>query len=668
MQFINRLAYIHIILIQSFIGIFLSAAPSHAADQKIYKVGFSMYSPPIFFIEHDYGTVIRGLGMDVASLIAVNMDGVSQVYPMDDANLVEELNKGNLDFILAIKDDLNNLQNINLIETNIKVDRRIFINSECRTFSSLKDISGHTIALERDHFLSRLLSLQMNVKYIETYTQKEALDLVNSGKAQVYISHNNLLTLDMIKRIGFSNINEAEASIESAPLFIAVHKNNPVLYSSLLKAYEKTREIKEYNNILKRWQDRDIEYADWMKKDIRYFFSSYAKPLLTLIGLVILALFAVISLNAMLKRKVLRVTKNLRISEQRYRDLIELSPDMIHLISMHGKIRLSNKIALTHLGYDKNEIASLRFHDLVLPEQREDVTNFIVSVFRERYSHKEFTFKAKNGNIIQVEVVATIIAEPDPVEDLACCFSRDITERKRLEENLLHSDRLAIMGRMAAGIAHEINNPLGIILTNAQDALYHKLSDEDSIESLKSIERSALRAAKIIEDMLNFTRPAPLQLSPIDLPSLIDGSLLLLKQKLKQKKIKIEKKYPVNMVSFNGDENLIQQLLINIILNSIQAVKNEGLIKILIKLAGENGDGRIILEIEDNGIGIPEEDLQKIFNPFFTSRKEDGFGMGLFISKIIVDKHYGSLSVRSKAGKGTAMSIEFPIETIKFSE
>jgi len=651
-----------------FIGLFLTVVPSRAADQKTFKVGFSMYSPPIFFIEHDYGTVIRGLGMDIASLIAVNMDGVSQVYPMDDASLIEELNKGNLDFIIAIKDDLNNLQNLNLIETNIKVDRRIFINSECRSFASLKDIPGHVVALERDHFLSRLLSLQMDVKYIETYTPKEALALVNSGKAQVYISHSNALTLDMIKKNGFSNIKEAETSVVSAPLVIAVHKNNPELYASLRKAYEKTLKIKEYNNILKRWQDRDIQYAEWMNKDIRYFFSSYAKPLLTLIGIFMLALLGIIFLNAALKRKVLLAAKNLQLSEQRHRDLIELSPEMIHLISMQGEIRLANKIALTHLGYDENEIKSLSFHDLVLPEQKQDMTNFIATVFRDRYSNQEFTFKAKNGNSLQVEMVATIMTEFDPIEDLICCFSRDITERKRLEENLLHSDRLAIMGRMAAGIAHEINNPLGIILTYAQDALCHKLSDEDSIESLKSIERNALRAAKIIEDMLNFTRPVPLQLSPIDLPLLIDSSLLLLRQKLKQKDIRIEKNYPVHQVSLNGDENLIQQLLINIILNSIQAIKHEGIIKILINAAGDNGDRKIIMEIEDNGIGIPEEDLQKIFNPFFTSRKENGFGLGLFISKIIVDKHHGSLSVRSKTGKGTTMSIEFPVEAIKPSE
>ena len=264
-----------------------------------------------------------------------------------------------------------------------------------------------------------------------------------------------------------------------------------------------------------------------------------------------------------------------------------------------------------------------------------------------------------------MEMVAKIVTEADPVEKLACCFSRDLTERKRLEENLLYSDRLAIMGQMAAGIAHEINNPLGIILSNAQDALYHDLKSEDSLESLKSIERNAIRAGKIIEDMLNFTRPAPLQLNPIDLPIQVDTSLILLGQKLKQKNIKVIKDYPDDSIVFNGDENLIQQLLINIILNSVQAIRHDGVINIAINETGENGNTRIKLEIEDNGIGIPEEDMKNIFNPFFTSRKENGFGMGLFISKIIVEKHHGYLSVKSKLGEGTSMIIEFPSEAVK---
>jgi len=223
------------------------------------------------------------------------------------------------------------------------------------------------------------------------------------------------------------------------------------------------------------------------------------------------------------------------------------------------------------------------------------------------------------------------------------------------------------MGQMAAGIAHEINNPLGIILSNAQDVLNYGQNTKESSESLKSIERNALRAAKIIEGLLSFTRPTLQVIEPIDLVQLIDETLLFFKQRLRQKNIRIEKSYPDDLMRLCGDKKMIQQLLVKLILNAIHAIKNGGVIMIGINISGDAVDKKLVLQVEDNGIGIPQEDIKKIFDPFFTSRKEDGFGLGLFISKIIVEKHHGNLSASSNIGKGTIMRAEFPIEGVTAS-
>jgi signal transduction histidine kinase len=257
-------------------------------------------------------------------------------------------------------------------------------------------------------------------------------------------------------------------------------------------------------------------------------------------------------------------------------------------------------------------------------------------------------------------MVATMVEWGQDAEGLVCCFSRDLNERKRLEENLLYSERLAVMGQMTAGIAHEINNPLGIILTNAEDILNHDLDAEDLNESLKSIERNALRAGKIIEDLLSFTRPSPLDRTAIDMPQLIDESLFYLKHRIKKKNIRVDKHHDSAPAVFYGDEKLVQQLLINLILNAVQAVGKEGRITIRTKIIGENGGRKFHFDLEDNGVGIREEDIDQIFDPFFTVRKEGGFGLGLFISKIIVDKHSGDIVISSRPDKGTKVSIEFP--------
>jgi PAS domain S-box-containing protein len=648
---INRFPRINYLIIRVTIILFIILIPLHARSSNQLKVGVSRSNPPFSSIEqNDAGP--QGFSVDLAKLLAENMGMTADLYTMDVSNLIMELKNGSVDMVIGMMDKSYSTSDIYLIETTIKgLETKLFVNRKY-TINSYKDLAGCKVAIEKGYNDTWLLPSDMNVNYLEAATAQEALTLVNSGDAQAYISKNLYSTQQTIEKNHFQNIKEIGEPIEVAPLIIAVNKMNSELLTSVSMAYGKILENRSYYTI----------YNKWLGNNLRSYLDRYMKFLLAGVGVSIFALLSFILWNRTLKNKVILITRDLRNSEKKYRDLIESSPDMIYLISRLGEIRLANKIALKYLGHDEKEITFLRLHDLVLSEQAGGVTDFIDEVFKNKYSIKKFILRAKNGNDIQVEIVATVMTESYPVEELACCFARDITERMRLEENLLYADRLAIMGRMAAGLAHEINNPLGIILTNAQDALYHDLSDEDSLEGLKSIERNSLRAAKIMEDMLNFTRPAPLQLTPVDLSLLIDNSLLLLKHKVKQKNIKIEKNYPVDPVILNGDENLIQQLLINIILNAIQSIKHEGIINIMIRKTGNDGDKRLILEIRDNGIGIPDADLQNIFNPFFTSRKENGFGMGLFISKIIVEKHRGSIFVRSGIGQGTIMTVEFPAE------
>lgn len=653
MRMIKPFEHMSACLVFLFIAMVTTVIPSPAFGSDILKVGISCSSPPFSSIEQD-DAAPQGFSVDLAELLAENMGMTAQLYPMDEQNLIKALNDSSIDIVIGMRDVSYSKPDIYKIETTVKgIETKIFINSNYPSINSYRDLAECKVAIEKGYNIPLFLpSEQMDMNSVEVDSMSEALALVDSGDADIYISKNLFATRQSIQKNHFQNIKEIGEPISISPLIIAVKKMNTELLTSISMAYGKSLENRSYF----------VVYDKWFGNNFQSYMDRYMKFILAGVGISILALLSFFLWNRTLKNKVVLITRDLLNSEKKYRDLIESSPDMIYLISRLGEIKLANKIALKNLGHNEKEITSLRLHDLVLPEQTAGIDDFIDEVFNNKYSNKEFTLRTKNGNDIQVEVVATVMTESDPVGELLCCFSRDITERKRLEENLLYSDRLAIMGQMAAGIAHEINNPLGIILSNVQDAIYHEVTAKDYHESLKSIERNALRAAKIIEDMLNFTRPAPLQLSTIDLPLQIDSSLVLLKQKLKQKSIKIEKHYPVHPVTLNGDENLIQQLLINIVLNSIQAIKDEGIIDISVKTTGQDGNKKITLEIKDNGIGIPHEDLQNIFNPFFTSRKENGFGMGLFISKIIVEKHNGNISAISKIGEGTLMHIDFPIK------
>jgi PAS domain S-box-containing protein len=628
--------------------------PSHAWCRKTLRVGVPQSYPPFSFIDKDY-KILRGFSVDMAKLFIGSMGLGAEFYAMTDSRLLEALINGKIDLISGIMINQEYRNDINLIETTIQIERKFFVSHDCLTITCYKDLPGHILAFEQGRDITKYLHSLGKIRFLETKSQEEALALLDSGKAQVYISDCSISTLYIIQKNGFKNIKEVGMPIETVPLALAVYKGNTELLTSLSVAFGKTLENKSYDTIYKKWLGHNIQFYEWNR---------YLKYILAAVSLTVFILFGFIFWNRMLKRKVLHITRDLKRSEQKYRDLIESSPDMIHLISPLGEIRLANKIVLKHMGYNEKEIATFMLHDLVLPHQKEDMTNFVNEVFQNGYSNKEFTFKTRKGYKIHVEMVATMVKGSNGTEDLACCFSRDLSERKRLEEDLIHSDRLAIMGQMAAGLAHEINNPLGIILTNAEDIMNHELNTDDARESLKSIGRNALRAAKIIEDLLTFTRPNPPEIRPIDLIQLIDSSLLFFKQRLKQKKIKIQKFYPGDSILIHGDENLIQQLSINLILNAIQAIKYEGQITIRVGIKEKTGAKMVTFEVEDNGRGIPDKDLQKIFDPFFSSRKEKGFGLGLFTSRIIVEKHHGTLKVQSKEGEGTVMTVEFPFEPL----
>lgn len=648
MQFINRILRNKNSCRCVFFFIFICAFPSLAFAATVLKVGVSNNTPTLSFKAANDNRY-KGFCVDLAQLLASCMDATAEIYPMEDSKLIPSLLNNDLDFVIGVMD--NSYSATNMIKTSVQAERAIYINSRFLNSFQNNTLHEYSVAIEKGQQVSAFFPPDTDLNFIETKSEQEALSLVDSGAAQIYISKDSASTYYIINQMSLRNIKQVGMPIEIVPLVIAVHKNNPELLTSLSIAYGKILEDGRYHRI----------FYKWLGNNLRVIFGRFRTPIIGMSILIVLSILLFARRSSILKRKVTKISKDLQLSEQKYKDLIESSPDMIHLISAKGDIRLANIIALKRLKYDKKELAALKLQHLVPNNQTHDMTAFIEGVFQGICSKKEFTLLSKDAEKIQVEMVATVVRWYNSFDALACCFSRDLTERKHLEEELIRSDRLAIIGRMASGIAHEINNPLSIILSNVDDVLHYELDPQDSKKSLKSIERNALRAANIIQDLLAFTRPGPLRSASINLSHLIENTLFYLKQRLKQKEIRIEKRCPEDL-SFYGNENLIQQLLINLILNSIQAIQGQGTITIRAQANEIGEEKKIAIEVEDNGIGIAEDDFEKIFDPFFTSRKEEGFGLGLFLSKIIVEKHSGFIATQSKAGKGTVMKVELPVD------
>jgi len=236
---------------------------------------------------------------------------------------------------------------------------------------------------------------------------------------------------------------------------------------------------------------------------------------------------------------------------------------------------------------------------------------------------------------------------------------RDVTEIKDLNEEVARHKRLAALGKLSAGIAHEIRNPLSSIRGLAQ-FVYNSFSQTDERkQDLNTIIQEVDRLNKLIIQVLDYAKVKELNLTYFSLNDLINKIIELFRVEIKDKQIKFHIKISPNIFQIQADEDQIKQILMNIIINAIQAIPEKGEIKIKTEKGLLRGEQAIKLIIEDDGIGIAEKDLNQIFDPFF-STKEQGSGLGLSIVYKLVEGHQGEIKVESKEGKGTKFIIFLP--------
>lgn len=492
------------------------------------------------------------------------------------------------------------------------------------------------------------IDIPPSVDMIEAPSALEALNLLNQGIVDIYIAPAERVADYLITTHKFTSVRKDGDFIGETPLGFIVDPRDQEQAKALRSAIKELERTGSLARIRDQWFSRDTDDFDIAK---------YSRPIAATL-LSITALFIAFGLwNLSLKRRVAQIARDLQQTEQRYRDLIESSPDMIFVVNETGEILHANEQARTNL-YLEVPYQGLTISKLIVPDEHKEITAFLQKIFKNGCCRFEFRMNIKKGHTMDVEIAGRIIQSPVQSGIQACLFARNITERNRMEEELIQSERLAIIGKMAAGVAHEINNPLGIIQYNAEDILYAEKMSDDAKEGLVAISRNASRAAYTIKHMLDLASPKPMTNELLNLKDVVQDSIALLGPKLKNTKLSLDSiNSSLNMI---GDSRAIQQVLVNLLLNALNSIQGEGTIKI----TGQKNRGGILLVVQDTGKGIPQKDLPRIFEPFFTSRN-NGFGLGLFITRRIVERHEGIIFAESDLGKGTCMFLEFPTHKIE---
>jgi signal transduction histidine kinase len=221
----------------------------------------------------------------------------------------------------------------------------------------------------------------------------------------------------------------------------------------------------------------------------------------------------------------------------------------------------------------------------------------------------------------------------------------------------IQADKLSSLGRMAAGIAHEINNPLAGILLYSSN-LVKKVPETGPLKKgLEVIIHETIRCRGIIQDLLEFSREKEPVKAPANLNGIIEKALSILVNEFRLNRISLEKHLSDNLPSLLVDANQIEQVFINFLMNAIEAVQGQG--KVTVRTYRDQDDQGVLAEIEDSGMGIPQEHLEKIFEPFF-STKQKGTGLGLAVNYGIIQKHGGRIKVSSQPGRGTTVTVRLP--------
>jgi PAS domain S-box-containing protein len=236
-------------------------------------------------------------------------------------------------------------------------------------------------------------------------------------------------------------------------------------------------------------------------------------------------------------------------------------------------------------------------------------------------------------------------------------------QAQELEQQLIASGRLVSLGEITASMAHEFNNPLGIVMGFTQDLMSETDPSHPHYRSLKIIDDETKRCEKIIRDLLQFARPKSTDFCPTDVKQIVEKTLGLVANHLYKQKIDAITQLEEDLPKIYADPQELEQVLVNLYFNAIDAMPEGGMLTVSAKLSrsAPGGPQEVAITVSDTGFGIPPEDLPKIFQPFFTARKKSGLGLGLPICDRIIKNHGGRIKVESQPGQGTTFEIYLPV-------
>ena len=364
-----------------------------------------------------------------------------------------------------------------------------------------------------------------------------------------------------------------------------------------------------------------------------------------------------------------RMEKELKEANDFLMNLIESSVDGIIVTDMKGNILIFNKGAENILGYKAEEVVGkMNIRNVYEPGVAKEVMEKLRSPDYGgvgKLTSIPILHRRKDGGLIEGDLSASIIYDEEGKEIASVGIFKDLRERLRIERELremqqalLQSEKLAAMGRLTSQIAHELNNPIYGIM-NTLELLKTEIPPESKRRRILELSLSETqRLAEMLRNMLSFSKPEEERRKPTKINELVEGILLVMEKQMKESNVKVETYFDEGIPEVMASTNQMRQVMLNLIKNAKEAMPKGG--TLTVRTSRE--DNKVLIHIQDTGIGIPEEIRDKIFEAFFTTKqKVKGVGLGLSVCYGIIKDHGGEIKVESEVDKGTIFTIHLPI-------
>lgn len=362
------------------------------------------------------------------------------------------------------------------------------------------------------------------------------------------------------------------------------------------------------------------------------------------------------------RREMIQLNRDLTEQRERIKEIVETMQDGVIVLDREGKVTHWNRALEERYGVKREEVLGRDLLNAFPALREEGFPAFLEQVYAgeagavtlERFAHRTL----RRGDVI-LNLKGAAMRDLQGEVQGALITVEDVTQRMGLEKAVQQAEKMAAIGTLSAGLAHEINNPIGVIASRVECMLWE--ADEQGLSEmvrgdLQVIGKHADRVARITQGLLSFSRQQAWRLSPVDLNTVVEEALVLVEKQLAREQVTLEQDLTPGLPAVLGSANHLEQVVLNLLTNAREAMLEGGRLRVATRR-----QGRLVeVEVTDTGKGIPAEHLSKVFDPFFTT-KEKGTGLGLAISYGIVRDHGGTLTVRSREGAGTTFLVTVPV-------